>query len=233
MVTEVEIFGFGEEVYAVERVESAGETACELQVLFLVFAYGHLVGLLYQNVDGHEGGIGEQAGVDALVGVRADDLLLDIVVSAGGSESELLAGLVFERGCAQEFADAHVHVEQEIHFRDFGHVALHEDSRLFGVDAGGEIFGKDILYVLMQRVGVRIGGQGVEVGDEEQAIIVVLHFDELAQSSVIVSEMKVSGGAYAGENHFFIVHNMVMVRLLVMLLALRRAIWLQIYKKAP
>jgi hypothetical protein len=73
----------------------------------------------------------------------------------------------------------------------------------------------------------------MEVSDEKQTVVVVLHFNELAERSVVVAEVKVACGTYAGENHFFIVHNMVMVRLLVMLLALRRAIWLQIYKKAP
>ncbi len=63
-------------------------------MLLLVLAYGHLVGLLDEDVNSHECGIGEQTGVDTLVGVGSDYLLLDVLAVVG--DAELLAGLVFE-----------------------------------------------------------------------------------------------------------------------------------------
>ena len=56
MVAEVEVLGFGEEVYAIERVEAACETAGEFEVLFLIFSDRHSMSFLDEDVDGHEGG---------------------------------------------------------------------------------------------------------------------------------------------------------------------------------
>ena len=66
--TKIKVSGLGEKVYAVERSEAACEATCEFEMLQLVFSYGHLGGLLNQNIDGHEGGICEQTGIDTFVG---------------------------------------------------------------------------------------------------------------------------------------------------------------------
>ncbi len=51
---------------------------------------------LDEDVDGHEGGIGEESGVDTLVGVGAYDLLLDVFVVVSCLDAELFARLVLE-----------------------------------------------------------------------------------------------------------------------------------------
>lgn len=166
-------------------------------MLFLVLAYGYFMGFLDEDVDGHEGGVGEEAGVYALVGVVADDLFFDVLAVVVGLDAELLAGFVLEGGCAHEFADADVHVEQEIHFRDFGYVALDEDCSLFGVNACGEVFCEDVFDILVKCVGFGIGCEGVEVSDEEEAVVVVLHFHEFAECAVVVAEVEVACGTDA------------------------------------
>ena len=167
------------------------------KVLLLVLADGYFVGFLNEDVDGHEGGIGEEPGIYTLVGVVADNLLLDVIAVVVGLDAELLAGLVLERCGAHQLADADVHVEEEIHFGNLGDVALHEDCGFLGVDACGEVFGEDVFDVFVEGVGLGVGGEGMEVGYEEEAVIVVLHFHELAEGSVVVSEVKVAGGADA------------------------------------
>lgn len=44
---------------------------------------------------------------------------------------------------------------------------------------------------------------GYEVGDEEIAIIIILHPHEIAQSPEIVAQMEVSRGAYAAQYYLF------------------------------
>ena len=58
---------------------------------------------MYKDIDSHERRISEEAGVDALVGLVADDLAFDtllIVVIVGGGDAERLASFILERGCA-------------------------------------------------------------------------------------------------------------------------------------
>ena len=56
----------------------------------------------------------------------------------------------------------------------------------------------------MKHLGVRVRGQGMEVGNEEAAVIVVLHSHEFTQSSIIVAQMKISGRTDSTEHHFLI-----------------------------
>ena len=164
---------------------SVREAACQLQVLFLVLAYGHEVGVVDQDVHGHQGGVGQQTGVDTLVGLIAYDFLFYLV--ALGMDAQGLARLVLERGGAHQLADAHVHVHQQIHLRNLGHVALDVDGVLVGVEAGGQVFRQDVLHVLVQHLRVGMRGEGVEVGHEVTAVVVVLHAHEVAQGAVIVA----------------------------------------------
>ena len=101
--TESEIDRVAEILSFVERIETAGEAASKCEVLFLVLTYGHEVGVMYKDIDSHERRISEEAGVDALVGLVADDLAFDtllIVVIVGGGDTERLASFILERGCA-------------------------------------------------------------------------------------------------------------------------------------
>ena len=174
-------------------------------MLQLVLAHGHPAGLLGQDVDGHQRGIGEQAGVDTLVGGGPDNLLLEglLRVVLRCLDTQGFAGLVLERGRAHELADADVHVHQQVQLAQLGDIALHKDGGLFGVDAGGEVLRQDAADALVQGVRVGAGGQRVQVGDEETAVIVVLKLDKLAQGAVIVAQVQVAGGAYARQYYLF------------------------------
>ena len=75
----------------VNGIEAGSNVAAQLHVLLLVDAHGHHVGLVKQDIRGHEDGIGEKAGVD-VVGV--------------------LLGLILELGHAGQLAKAREAVEQ-------------------------------------------------------------------------------------------------------------------------
>ncbi len=176
-------------------------------MLQLVFAYGHFGSLLYEDVDSHEGGVGEQAGVHALVCGGADNLFLEglvgVVVGRGG-DAQRLAGLVFERGGAHKLAYAYVHIEKQVHLGNFGYIALHEYCGFFGVETGGEIFRKNTFYIGVKLSRVRIGGESVQVGNEEVAVVVVLYCYEFAKRSIIITKVKIAGGADTTQHYFFV-----------------------------
>jgi hypothetical protein len=82
-------------------------------------------------------------------------------------------------------------------------VALDEEDRFGGVEAGGEVVEDDFAGVRgdLRGVGV-VGGEGVPVGDEVVAVVlrVVLQADPVVQGAHIVAEVKFAGGAHAGED---------------------------------
>lgn len=47
-------------------------------------------------------------------------------------------------------------------------------------------------------------GEGVPVGNEEIAIVFLLHFHETTDSAIVVAKMKVAGGPDAAQNDVFV-----------------------------
>ncbi len=82
-------------------------------------------------------------------------------------------------------------------------VALDEEDGFGGVEAGGEVVEGDVARVGgdLRGVGV-VGGEGVEVGDEEVTLVlgVVLKADPVVEGAHVVTEMGFAGGAHAAED---------------------------------
>ena len=72
-----------------------------------------------------------------------------------------------------------------------GDVRLLEDDGAAGVEAGGEKVERDLEDVLLHAGGVGVvGGEGVQVGDEEEAVVVVLEVDPVVQRTHVVAEVQ-------------------------------------------
>ncbi len=56
----------------------------------------------------------------------------------------------------------------------------------------------------MKSLGVGIGGERMEVGNEETAVIVILHSYKFAQRSEIVAQMKIAGRPDSAKHNLFI-----------------------------
>ena len=187
---EVEILRFGKIFDAIGRVEAASKTTGQLQVLFLVLAHRHIVTVLDKNIDRHECGVCEQTGIHPLVGVVAYNLVLDIFIAIG-LDAQLLASLILERGGTHQLTDTHVHIHQQIHLRDFRHIALYKKGRFLGVESGSQIFTKDVAHILVQHLGIGVSREGMPIGYKEIAVVLILllHFYKITQSTIIISQM--------------------------------------------
>ena len=64
-----------------------------------------------------------------------------------------------------------------------------------GIEASGEEVEGDVADVLAQgrRVGV-VGGEGVKVGDEEVAVVLVLELDPVVEGAHVVAEVQTACG---------------------------------------
>ncbi len=77
-------------------------------MLFLILAHRHFMRFLNEYVHSHECGIGQQPGINTLIGLTA--YYLSFYVLAVGVYAESLAGFVLERCGTHELSDAYVHV---------------------------------------------------------------------------------------------------------------------------
>ena len=55
------------------------------------------------------------------------------------------------------------------------------------IESGGQVFRQDVLHVLVQHLRIGMRGEGVEIGHEVTAVVVVLHAHEVAQGTVIIA----------------------------------------------
>ena len=81
-----------------------------------------------------------------------------------------------------------------------GHVRLAEEGRLRGVEAERQVVEGDVADVLAQERGVLDRRQGVVVGDEVEALALVLQRDVLPDGAEVVAEVQLARRLDAGED---------------------------------
>jgi hypothetical protein len=147
-------------------------------VLPLVVADRDDVGLVEQDVARHQHRVREEAGGDELA----------------------LVGLVLELRHPLQLAEARDRAEQPRRLRVRGDVALHEDRRALGVEAGGEEHGREIERLLAEVLGVVLDRDRVQVDDAEEALAALLRRRVLAEAADQVAEVLVARRLDAGED---------------------------------
>jgi hypothetical protein len=67
---------------------------------------------------------------------------------------------------------------------------LHDDRRHGRIDPHGEIVERDLDHALAnQRRIVRVVGQGLQIGDENEGLVLVLQGDTIAERADVVAEV--------------------------------------------
>mmetsp|Transcript_27436 Transcript_27436/g.66741 ORF Transcript_27436/g.66741 Transcript_27436/m.66741 type:complete len:347 (+) Transcript_27436:206-1246(+) len=157
---------------AVLVVEPPRDVPGELQVLLLVLSDRNQIGLVEQDVAGHEHRVVEEADADAL---------------------PLLLRLLLELDHPLKPAEGRRAVEQPRQLRVGRHVRLHEDVRLGRVDAAGDVQGRGLHHRLLQLLRHVRGGDGVEVHDAEEVLVLVLVVNPLLDRAEVVPQVDRPG----------------------------------------
>jgi len=130
------------------------------------------MGLMDDDVGGHKRRIGEEPGVD-VVG--------------------LLADLLLERSAALKLTYVGVHVQEQVQLGGLRNVALDIQGGLFRVHPAGQVFRKHLLNIPVQVHRSGVGGQGMIIRNEEEALVLMLHLDKIPECTKVVSKVQVPG----------------------------------------
>jgi hypothetical protein len=174
---------------AIGAVDALGDVPRDLDVLHLVSADGHQVGVEEQDVGRHEHRVGVEADADAGVGV------FDALVEVFGHLRLVGVGLVHPA----LGAEAGQHPGQ---LEDLGHVGLPVEDRAAGVQAEGQPGGGDLEGHGLQQGPVVGAREGVVVGDEEERAAAGLlgQLQGRADGAQQVADVGVARGLHAGEH---------------------------------
>ena len=160
-------------------IEAAGQVARHFDMLDLVLADGHDVGVIDQDVGRHEHRIGEQPGV----GAEPAGLL----VLVGNAAFQQAHGRAAEQDPAE--------------LGHLGHVRLQEQRGPIRIEPQGQQIERRVERVAPQLRGIADRCQGMQVGDEvEGRFGLILQVDVLADRAEVVAPMETPGGLDAGKN---------------------------------
>ena len=164
------VFGLGIDA-AVELVESSGDFAGHFEVGELVFADGDVDGTEGEDVGGLSDGVEREA--EGVVFAEA-----------------FVADFVLEGGVSHDAVEGQEHGEEEGEFIDGGDFGLDEHGGFVGVDATGEVVGGDFEDGLADFFGLfGAGGEGVFVGDDEEAVERILEGEAVFHGADVVAEV--------------------------------------------
>ena len=161
-------------------VEAHRDVAGDLDVLALIVADRHLVGVVQQDVGGLQRRVGEQPGRDEV--------------------AFALGRLVLELGHPAELAERHGALHHPASWLCCTHVALHEDGGHVGVEADREQHRRQPQRGLADHARRLGDGEGMEVDDAVERVALVLAVDPVAQRPQVVAEMDVAGGLDARQD---------------------------------
>ena len=136
-------------------------------------------GAVDENVRGHQARIGKQAQRGAFA---------------------VLAGLVLELRHAVHPADARHAVEDPGKLRMLRNGRLVEDDMLDRIDSRRDERGRDRADLVAQVIVHELGGDGMQIDDAINAVVVLLQRHEFADGAKIVAEMQVPGRLDARED---------------------------------
>src|SRR5665213_195208 len=80
-------------------------------------------------------------------------------------------------------------------------LALHEDGAKRRIESGGEEIERNLMDIVLEARGIGIARrQRVVVGDEEEALVLMLKLDPVVERTHIVAEVQPARGAHTAED---------------------------------
>ena len=155
-------------------------------MLALILADRDKVGLVEQDIGGHEYGIGKEACGDIIC---------------------VLLRFHFELRHARQLTELRIAAKHPGKLRVLWHMRLNEHDVLLRVESAG-----DILRELLQTSAAQISrdlpdGNGMHIDDTIDALIFVLQSDPVFDRPHIRAERQIAAGLDAGKDTFFFVHD--------------------------
>ena len=155
-------------------------------MLFLIHTHRHQFRLVQQDVRRHQRRIGKQPGID-IVGV--------------------LGALILELGHSGQFPEHGIAVQDPAQLCVCGHMTLHKQRILFGIQPAGHIQRQRLVCPLPQIRRILSYGNSVLVHHAVQTVVFVRKSIEIFDSAKVIPDGQRTGRLYTGKHHFLILEH--------------------------
>ena len=100
----------------------------------------------------------------------------------------------------------------------FGYLRLDEYLGSLGIDPRRQPIDDHLPGIALDILGMLVvGGQGMPVGDEEKALILVLQLQPVLQHPMIMTQMQTAGGTHTGQYALRLIgyHAQILINLII------------------
>tara|TARA_Y100001933_G_scaffold207456_1_gene210656 strand:- start:101 stop:691 length:591 start_codon:yes stop_codon:yes gene_type:complete len=184
-------------------IEPLSEITAKFHVLSLILAYGNEIGVVEEDVGGHEHGVAKKTGIDG--GLRPCTLMGELhftVVGFGGLKTKFFR-FVLELGHSLKFPDRGQASQNPCQFGVSDDVGLDELVTFFRIQTAGDILGHTVEYVLAQSCGSSGGRDCVQVNDAKVAFVIFEHGRPIADRAEVIAQGEFPCRLGAGKDDLF------------------------------
>jgi len=111
----------------------------------------------------------------------------------------------FLKGCHPlKLTNISIHVKQEVELGHLRDIALNVEGTNLRIKTRGKIVNKHPSHVAMKIGRSRMGGERVIISNKEETLILVLHSQEIAHSTKIISKVKFTSWSNSTNNYIHV-----------------------------
>ena len=89
-----------------------------------------------------------------------------------------------------------------------GDAALLHQRDLIGVQTNGQVIHRHLVDAVLQQLGVlKVGGQGLDISQQNKALVLILQSYAVLQATHIVAQVQLAGGTVTGQDSLLFGHG--------------------------
>ena len=174
--------------FAVQLVKAADDLAGHFHVRLLILAYRHQVRLTEGDIRRLADGIPQKA--------------------VGHIAVAVVGRLGLDGGVVPQRINRHQHGIKDGQLPDGRDAALLYQRNLVGVQPDRQVIHRYLVDAVLQQLRVfKVGGQRLDIRQQDKTLVFLLQLDAALQAAHIVAQMQLAGGTVPGQDSFLLWHG--------------------------
>ena len=111
-------------------------------------------------------------------------------------------------GIVAQGVDADQHGVKDRQLGNSRYMGLKKHRDLIGIQSHRQVVNGHVIDTAADEIRIfKMGGQRLDIGQEDKGVVLLLQFDSALEAAHIVADVELAGGAVSGEYAFFGFHS--------------------------